>query len=167
MIEKEEVSTSLQILKILLEDLEKKHGISPQDAIRKAKGDELLLPASIFVQELTVLEAVIKYLKEGQNYSLTKIAEFLKRKPRSIWGSYKSASKKHPAQLPLDSNSILIPAKNFSHEILSPSEILVIYLKDNSSMRLSEIAKLLHKDSRTVWAQYSTGKKKMHREERK
>ncbi|MEK6967811.1 MAG: hypothetical protein AABX51_04225 [Nanoarchaeota archaeon] len=157
-------SHSLQILKLVLDDLQKNHNILPENAIKLiSKNDELRIPISIFVQELTVLESVTKFLHEQKGMKLADIARILERSPRSIWGSFKLASKKHAASLPIDPSAIRIPLKLFSHEVLSPSQMLVITLADEHKLRLSEIAQLLHRDGRTIWTMYNIGKKRMQK----
>jgi len=163
----EDSAHTLHILKLLLEDLQRNHNLPPERALKLAFSDDrLTVPASIFVQELTILEAVTKHLKENNSLKLSEIARLLKRTPRSIWGSFKLAEKKHPASLPKDPASVRIPIELFSHEILSPSQILVMCLFDEHKMRFAEIAKLLHRDARTIWAMYNTGKNKMQKEGR-
>ncbi|HLD18848.1 MAG TPA: hypothetical protein VJB90_02460 [Candidatus Nanoarchaeia archaeon] len=160
-------SNALHILKLILEDLQKNHNIPPDKALKLALADDkLTVPTSIFVQELTILEAVTKHLKENRGMKLAEIARLLNRSPRSVWGSFKLAEKKHPDSLPIDSSAIKIPISLFSHPALSPSQILVMCLFDEHKMRLSEIAKLLHRDGRTIWTMYNTGKEKMHKEGR-
>lgn len=159
---------SFQILKLILEDLEKNHNIQPNDAIRMASNSEdPAIPISIFVQELTVLEAVTKHLHEHHKLRFVEIAELLARSPRSIWGSYRIAEKRYPAQLPIDPRAIRIPVKKFSHDALSPSQVLVMILSDEHKIRLPDIADLLHRDNRTIWTMYNSGKKRLQREERK
>ncbi len=162
---------SLQILKLILEDLQKNHGITPQEAINnlssKKTQTKLQVPLSIFVQQITVLEAVIKYLKEKYGLRITDIARMLNRNPRSVWGSYRRTQKKHPLSLPEDPKSLLISIDEFCSPTFSPSESLVMHLKDAHNMRFSDIAGILHRDSRTIWALYSNASRKKLKGERK
>jgi hypothetical protein len=60
----------------------------------KAEGCEIFIPASIFKnRSLTVLEAMIVYLKE-KNLKYSKIAQILNRDQRNIWTLYSLALKK-------------------------------------------------------------------------
>lgn len=56
-------------------------------------------------------------------------------------------------------SNIFLPATLFSSE-LSPSEALVVYLKDNFGFKLSEIAKLVDRDERSLWGNYNRAKSK-------
>ncbi|HIG93145.1 TPA: hypothetical protein HA242_00035 [Candidatus Woesearchaeota archaeon] len=50
-------------------------------------------------------------------------------------------------------NEALIPLSIFSHS-LAPMEALTKFLKENEQMSLPEIALLLHRDQRSIWANY-------------
>lgn len=52
-----------------------------------------------------------------------------------------------------------IPVSIFRN-ILSPLEALVKYLKENLNLKYHEIAKLLHRDDRTIWITYRNSKSK-------
>jgi hypothetical protein len=54
-----------------------------------------------------------------------------------------------------------IPLGIFSQEKLSCLEAMVKYLKEERSMRLGAIAKLLNRDNRTIWSTYSHASQKM------
>ena len=56
-----------------------------------------------------------------------------------------------------------IPLKLFSNEKLGVLEVIVKYLKENTSLSYSDIAKLLNRDQRTIWTTYSKAIKK-HKE---
>lgn len=52
-----------------------------------------------------------------------------------------------------------IPIGAFSSK-LSTFEVVVKYLKENSGKKYSEIARLLHRDDRTIWSTYNNSQKK-------
>lgn len=55
-----------------------------------------LIPTEIFQNgNLSILESLVKYLKESSNLSLTEIALILKRDPRNIWKVYNNSIKKN------------------------------------------------------------------------
>ncbi len=56
--------------------------------------------------------------------------------------------------------SVLIPVSIFSNSQLSGLELVCKYLRDNLSIRFSDIARLLSRDYRTVWATYSIANRK-------
>jgi hypothetical protein len=45
-------------------------------------------------RDVSVLEAIVRYLKDGKGYSYRQIAVMLHRDDRTIWTVYKRASKK-------------------------------------------------------------------------
>jgi len=61
----------------------------------------------------------------------------------------------------VDSSSELsIPSSVFQNRNLSVLEAMVVYLKEDKSLKYSEIAKLLNRDDRTIWTVYNRAKKK-------
>jgi len=116
-------------------------------------------PLSIFNKQLTVLESIVKYLREEKDKSLTEIAAILGRNQRNLWHTYNSAKKKMSSHLPVN-HDINVPVSIFQDSKLSPTEALVYYLKEQRQLPFSEIAKLLHRNDRTVWTTYSRAKKK-------
>ncbi|GIU70302.1 MAG: hypothetical protein KatS3mg002_1538 [Candidatus Woesearchaeota archaeon] len=56
-----------------------------------------------------------------------------------------------------------IPLKLFSNKKLGVLEVVVKYLKENTPLSYSEIAKILNRDQRTIWTTYNKAVKK-HKE---
>ncbi|MEK6879693.1 MAG: hypothetical protein AABY22_08810, partial [Nanoarchaeota archaeon] len=57
---------------------------------------DFFIPASIFSNlKLSVLESIVKYLKETLNLTYHNIAVLLKRDERNIWTIYNRAIKKN------------------------------------------------------------------------
>ena len=56
-------------------------------------------------------------------------------------------------------SNIFIPITLFATN-LSPAESLVVYLKDHLEFKLSEIAKLIGRDERSLWGNYNRAKQK-------
>ena len=56
---------------------------------------------------------------------------------------------------------INIPVSIFDDRRLGVLESLVFYLRENLSLKNSEIAKLLNRDDRTIWTVYNRVKKKI------
>jgi len=52
----------------------------------------------------------------------------------------------------------IVPVSIFNSDH-SPLGCLVVYLKNNKGLAFSEIAKLLHRDSRTIWSTYQNNNK--------
>ncbi len=118
------------------------------------------IPVSIFISQLTILESIVKYLKEEKNLSLSTIAEFLNRDERNIWHIYNNAKRKYPQKFVIKTGKIVIPLSVFSGTKLSALETIVTYLKENSSLTYHEIAVLINRDERTVWTVYQRARKK-------
>jgi len=118
------------------------------------------VPLSIFDNDkLSVLESVVKYLKENQKMKLKDIADLLNRNSKTIWTTYNNASKK--MQEPLSNQvDVGIPLDLFQNRDVSPMEVVVNYLKDVLGFKNHEIANLLHRDQRTIWTTYNRKKTK-------
>ena len=120
-----------------------------------------LLPISIFNnKELGSLETVVKYLKEELGLRFHEIALMLNRNDRTIWATYKIACKKRKEKLLIKDSKIFIPASILKDRKFSVLEIIIGYLKENFNLRFSEIAILLNRNQRNIWATYSRYKKK-------
>lgn len=155
---------SLQILKLVFEELKEKYNVSSNEIFNLAEGKEIqkeaLIPISIFESKLSPLEAICKYLKEELDLNYAKIALLLNRNSRTIWTTYNNAVKKKKEKLPVKESKFFIPISVFKDRKLTALEALVAYLKDNFNLRYSEIAVLLARDERNIWTVYNRCKKK-------
>ncbi len=156
---------SFQILKLALEQLKGKYNAKAEDIFnlieRKPFSKEILIPVSIFeVKGLSALEAVCKYLKEEMDLNYAKIALILNRDSRTIWTTYNTACKKRKEKLPVKESKFYIPASIFTDRKLSVLEAIAGYLKVNYKLRYSEIAALLNRDERNIWAVFNRYRKK-------
>ena len=150
----------------VLSGFQKRHPLSDealallleQTLLRSSSGETF--PSSIFHKDLTVLESVVKYLRERKKYSLHTCSQVLQRNEKNLWHTYAIAKKKVHA-FPLEKEGqIVIPFEIFSHETHSPQEAVVIYLKDKEKLTFHHIAQLLFRDDRTIFTAYHRGKKK-------
>ena len=121
--------------------------------------EELFFPAEVVNKKLTILEAVVKYLKEEEELSLSEISKNIKRDERNVWHIYDNARKKHSEKFVVKEVKFWIPIGIFS-EKLSALESIVFYLKEKFSLTYHEIAILLKRDDRTIWTVYQRAKKK-------
>ncbi len=118
------------------------------------------IPISIFNNDsLSVLEAVVKYLKEIHTLRLKEIGDLLNRNSKTIWTTYNNASKKMPENYVLEEVSIHVPIELFQDRTSSPLEVVVGYLKDKLGFKNNEIALLLHRNQKTIWTTYNRKKK--------
>ncbi|MFH2028209.1 MAG: hypothetical protein ABIJ08_03655 [Nanoarchaeota archaeon] len=59
------------------------------------QGNNLLIPSTIFRdRKISVLEAVVEYLKDEKNLTYHEIAVLLNRDDRTVWTCYSRAKKK-------------------------------------------------------------------------
>ena len=118
------------------------------------------IPVAVFDNsKLSVLEAVVKYLKEVHNMRLKEISAILNRDSKTIWTTYNNAAKKMSESFSIDFSRLQIPLELFKDRSAGPLEVVVRYLKDEFNLKNNEIAKLLHRDQRTIWATYNRRKK--------
>ena len=61
----------------------------------------------------------------------------------------------------LGKDKISIPVGIFATDALSSLEAIVKYLKEECDLRLSKIAKILNRSSKTIWSTYHNAAKKM------
>lgn len=61
----------------------------------------------------------------------------------------------------LQKDELTIPLSIFTHSELGILELVVKYLKEHSNLSLSDIARLLHRDKRTVWTTYHFAARKL------
>ncbi len=130
------------------------------DELEKLVEEELFFPITILNKKLTVLESVVKYLKEERGVSLGKISALLGRDERNIWHVYNRTKKKYPKRFVVKETGFWIPVDIFSNTKLSALEAIVSYLKEEFSLSYHEIALLLKRDDRTVWTVYQRARKK-------
>ena len=149
----------LKQAKELLFSLKEKYNLT-SDELKNLIESELWIPISIFNNKLTVLESVVKYLKEDKNISLHEISRVINRDERNIWHTYASVKKKYPEKLILENVKFWIPVSIFSDSKLSALETLVSHLKEKLNFSYHEIAVLLSRNDRTIWTVYSRARKK-------
>jgi len=121
--------------------------------------EEIFIPTSIFVKQLSSLETISKYLHENKKLSFKKISVLLERSNINIWNSYERSRKKYSAKLKVK-DSYLIPLSALINEGFTLLENIVLYLKNNLELSYHEIALVLYRDDRTIWTVYQRAKKK-------
>jgi hypothetical protein len=116
----------------------------------------LELPVSIFSNSsLSALETICKYLKEDKGLRYSAIAQMLNRDQRTIWVTYNNSCKKQADRLCITDCDKSIPVSVFQDRNRSVLESIVVYLKDKYNLRYSEIAALIGRDERNIWAAYN------------
>ena len=153
----------------ILGDLKEKYGLSLEDIkglVEKEK-KENAIPIEIFNRKLSVLESVVKYLKENFSLSFSEIAKQLGRNYQTVYATYVNSKKKFPRTFSFVPTKLPIPISVFKKERLSALEALVKFLKETRNLRYIEIAKLLKRDQRTIWTVYQRAKIKLGENERR
>ena len=152
-------------LKIFIKHLKHEHDLDSEqisELFGRKITREVLLPVSIFNnEELGCLETIVRYLKEELNLKFHEIALLLNRNDRTIWAAYNISCKKRKEKIPVNESKLFIPVSIFKDRKFSVLELIASYLKDNFNLRYSQIAVLLNRDERNIWAVYNNaGKKK-------
>ena len=149
----------LQALRVLFEELKTKYGLSEDEILSKLKG-EVSVPASIFTNTvLRPLEILCKYLKDELNLGYKETSQLLNRDYRTVWTTYRNASRKLKANLAVPPTKYILPVSIFQDRKLSVLEAVVAHLKERG-LKLVEIASVLNRDQRNVWGIYHKAKKK-------
>jgi DNA-binding CsgD family transcriptional regulator len=112
---------------------------------KKIVVNEPELPLSLFKNDLSCLRLIVCYLRDKRAYSLTTIAHLLHRSVQTIWISYRSSKKITITS----STDYFIPLRIFDDERLTILENIVHYL--SGYYKNVEMARILHKDPRTIW----------------
>ncbi|MBU1204523.1 MAG: hypothetical protein KKE93_01305 [Nanoarchaeota archaeon] len=146
-------------VKELLLPIKKKYKINLNELLTIIK-EQVFFPVSVLNKKLTILESVVKYLKEEKEFSLRKISEVIGRDERNIWHIYNRTKEKYPKKFVIKKTEFWIPVNIFSKTKLSALEAIVSYLKEEFSLTYHEIAILLKRDDRTIWTVYQRAEKK-------
>jgi len=146
--------------KLLLHNVREQYGLT-FDVLVNMLEQELSFPVSILNKKLTILESVVKHLKEDRNLKLRNIAGVLGRDERNIWHIYNKAAGKYPEIISPAKTKYRIPVSVLSKTKLSALEAVAVYLKDEFSLTYHETAALLKRDDRTICTVYQRAKKKM------
>jgi hypothetical protein len=110
------------------------------------------IPLEIYTENLGIMEATIKYLKEEKNMSYHEIAAQLGRDDRTIWTSYKKAQAKKKERFQINRKEENIPLTILTDRTKTPLTQITNYLMEKHKMKNRQIAELLRKDYKTIWA---------------
>jgi len=160
-----ELVRDIEKIRKLVASLERKHKLDSKKIFKLAQ--EVIVPVSIFKPEITVLEAIVKYMKENKEYSFHEIGELLGRDERNIWHAYDKASRKYPARLVPSETKYFVPVSILENRKLSPLEAVAYYLKTAYKLNFHEVGVLLHRNDRTIWTVCKKAEDKGAKNERK
>jgi len=150
----------------LADELKKKYKITNYDLLdlllkKRVESRPEMIPVSIFDNDkLSSLEAIIKYLKENLYFGSGKIAKILNRNISTISSTYGKAKSKLSSEFAIGDSKYFIPVEEISSRRFSVLESIVKFLKEKYSLSNNQIAKLLNRDSKTIWTVYARAKKK-------
>lgn len=153
--------SKIELISFLAGELKKQHlneqklGIITKSIPQKKDN----VPVGIFGNELSSLEAIVKYLREESRLKFSKIAKLTNRSSKTIWATYQKAIKKLPSPFGAVSREIMIPVSAFSDRSFSTLESVVRFIKDLGYSN-HEVARMLRLDDRTIWTVYDRVKKK-------
>ena len=154
----ENLKRNLDALNVFIANISEKHALSFEEIIsllKQKESKDILIPTFILRDvNLGVLEAATKYLKEELNLTYHKIAVLLNRDDRVVWVTYNKAIKKKEERFIVDEPNYWLPVSIFTDKKLGPLEAISKYLVDDSKLNFKEIAKLLNRDNRSIWACY-------------
>jgi len=135
------------------------YGLSPAELIVSLKSVDVVVPLGVLRHPvLAPLEAIVVYLRENKGFRLSDVAVLLGRDARVVGATYHAAKKKISPSLTglvVVDGGLSIPVSVLRDDSLSVLEAVVVHLKNRHGLRLSEIARLLERDDRTVWTLYS------------
>ncbi len=142
------------------EELKDKAGTTTKQLHNKIT-NQVLIPTNIFINELSSLETVCKYLKENKNLKNIDIASLVGRDSKSVWQAYNSSKKKHSRKFVEKKFDYTFPVIILQNRNLSVLENIVYYLKQNYNLSYHDIAVLLKRDERTIWTVWNNILKKL------
>jgi len=148
------------------DEIKKKYKITNYDLLdlllkKKTETQPEMIPVSIFDNnELSALESITKYMRENLYFGSGKIAKLLNRNISTISSTYIKAKGKLPAEFAIGDSKFFIPISEISTRKFSVLESIVKFLKEKCSLTNIQIAKLLNRNSKTIWTVYTRAKKK-------
>ncbi|MBD3249451.1 hypothetical protein GF336_05380 [Candidatus Woesearchaeota archaeon] len=150
----------IESIKNVIQRLKQKYHLSTTDILNYSQED-ILIPCSIFNNNLSPLETVVKYLKENLGLKFSRIGELLGRSSKTVWQAYKNSSKKKlDSVCSAEESEYSIPISSINAD-LSLLESIVSYLRSHFNLSYHQISLLLKRDERTIWTVYSRAKKKL------
>jgi len=109
------------------------------------------VPVTAFNDALAPLETIVAYLRDVRGLSLAEIARVTGRDPRAIGVTYKRATKALGKPFADVAHTVYsVPADVLCDHRLSVLEHVVMHLRTTYRLPLAEIARLLHRDPRTI-----------------
>jgi hypothetical protein len=145
---------------LLLQD---KYGVSSSELISILKKDDSVkIPLSIFRNETSPLESIVKFLKDNYFLKYSQIAKLLNRDQRTIWVTYSKAFSKNKDPFRITDEKIFFDIHLFSDRKISILESICAELS-RQGHSITEIAGMLNKHRNTIGTAISRKTKKNDR----
>ncbi len=146
----EKDSRFLKIRK-LMSEIESEYDISRDEIVRSIPPK---IPISIFDSGLSGFEAIVKYLRENENLTISEVARITGRSKQCTFGTYNNANKKFSRRIIAEPSQYDFPLTIIS-EKNSVLESIVRYLHEEKELSFAEISRLIKRDQRTIWTAYN------------
>lgn len=148
-----DLSTSLSENQIasLVTIIRHRNNISDRKLNSILKSDEIFIPLSIMDSNLSLLEAIVKYLRENLNLKNKEISELTNRDSRSVSTTYSFAQKKQKKQFKKIDFSYSFPLSILASRRLSVLESVSIYFYKTQKLSVKFIAEILNRNYQTIW----------------
>ena len=153
----DELKKTIEIISIV-DNLSSRKGIDFNSIFSELQ--QVSIPLNIFSSKLSSLETISKYCLENLSITATATAKLTKRSTVTIWKAYSSSKRKLPDKFSDNHSGYWLPLSAIADRRFSVLESVVKFLKEDLKLRYCEIARLLHRNDRTVWATYQNAKKK-------
>jgi hypothetical protein len=112
--------------------------------------EDIYIPTSIFSNNISCFQAIVKYLKDYKKLKFSEIAFLTNRDQRSIWNTYNQAKK---AYINVEESRILLPLSTIKNRKISVLGSVVKYLKARN-ISTKDIAFILGRHYQTIFTAY-------------
>lgn len=121
---------------------------------------EILIPTNIFLdRKVSVLEALVEYLREEYKFSYAEISKLTNRDKRNIWTIYSRAKDKRIIRTPKTGENAYFPLKTVHNRSRSIFECIILHLRiQGASNKL--LASLFNRSPKTISTVFNRAKKK-------
>jgi hypothetical protein len=147
----QEEEVTLLELQEIVQEIEAEWGLTPRQVFEQIPPQDYV-PIAIFAdRRFGIMEALVKYLVENRSMSYKQVALLLDRDNRAIWVTYNHARKKTIYKF-RDTQGYMIPLSVFAGIKRGVLGALARYCSRTLGLGNAEIARMLGRDARTIWA---------------
>ena len=95
---------------------------------------------------------------KNKSKTITQTTELTGRSKQGVWQAYNHAKKKYKGKFVEGKSLYEFPVSVIADKKYSVLESIVKYLKEEYSLTYAQIARILHRDQRTIWTVYNKAK---------